>query len=69
MNVAMTILLILTVANPAYGSEVHILAVDLHSSDDNRWSVDVTLKHDDTDWDHYADNWRIVDGKKTYVND
>ncbi len=25
------------------------------------WSVDVTLKHNDTGWKHYADAWRIVD--------
>ena len=24
------------------------------------WSVDVTLRHDDTGWDHYADAWRVV---------
>jgi hypothetical protein len=27
------------------------------------WKVDVTLKHADTGWDHYANEWRIVDGK------
>ena len=29
------------------------------------WYFTVTLKHDDTGWDHYADAWRIVteDGK------
>ena len=24
------------------------------------WSFDVTLRHGDTGWDHYADAWRIV---------
>lgn len=24
------------------------------------WSVDVTLRHADTGWDHYADAWRVV---------
>ena len=30
------------------------------------WVFHVTLKHDDTGWDHYADAWRIVteDGKE-----
>lgn len=27
----------------------------------HRWTFHVTLKHDDTGWDHYADGWRIVD--------
>lgn len=26
----------------------------------NGWSVDVTLRHGDTGWDHYADAWRVV---------
>ncbi len=25
------------------------------------WRADVTLKHDDSGWEHYADAWRLVD--------
>ncbi|SLN56560.1 hypothetical protein PEL8287_03042 [Roseovarius litorisediminis] len=25
------------------------------------WQVSVTLKHDDTGWDHYADGWEVLD--------
>lgn len=25
------------------------------------WRIDVTLRHDDTGWDHYVDGWEIVD--------
>lgn len=25
------------------------------------WRFDVTLRHGDTGWDHYADAWRVVD--------
>ncbi len=28
---------------------------------DAGWQVDVTLKHADSGWDHYANAWRIVD--------
>jgi hypothetical protein len=31
------------------------------------WKVDVTLRHADTGWDHYANEWRIVDGKGTVL--
>lgn len=33
------------------------------------WSVNVTLQHADTGWDHYADGWRIVtaDGQELGV--
>ncbi len=27
------------------------------------WTINVTLKHDDVGWKHYADGWRVVDTK------
>jgi len=29
----------------------------------NSWTFNVTLQHADTGWEHYADEWRIVDAK------
>lgn len=26
------------------------------------WRIDVTLRHPDTGWDHYADGWEVLDG-------
>lgn len=54
-------LLALTMLNTADADDVRIVGADLHSSGGNRWSLNVTLKHGDTGWDHYADNWRVVD--------
>jgi hypothetical protein len=45
----------------SYAGDVRIIEAAFHSSDGEVWTVDVTLKHDDTGWDHYADNWRVVD--------
>ena len=28
------------------------------------WRVAVTLRHDDTGWQHYADAWRVVDERR-----
>ena len=25
------------------------------------WRIEVTLRHDDTGWDHYADGWEVLD--------
>ncbi len=30
------------------------------SGDGNSWSFDVSVKHADTGWDHYADKWEVV---------
>ncbi len=43
-----------------YANEVAIEKAVFRSSGVS-WSVDVTLKHKDTGWKHYADAWRIVD--------
>lgn len=61
--------LMLAALNTSNADEVKILAADFHSSSNNLWSVDVTLKHNDTGWDHYADNWRVVDDKGNVLGD
>lgn len=68
-NVRVTSLLGLIVLNTADAGEVKILAADFENSGGNRWSVNVTLQHADTGWDHYADNWRVVDGEGTTLGE
>jgi len=31
------------------------------------WRIDVTLKHPDSGWDHYADAWEVLDAKGTHI--
>ena len=42
-------------------NDVEIVNVRLTASGDGTWRADVTLLHDDTGWEHYADAWRVVD--------
>ncbi|MFV1984232.1 MAG: hypothetical protein ACC657_11880 [Thiohalomonadales bacterium] len=56
------ILILLTSSNSLYASEVSIEKA-VFRLNGSSWSVDVTLKHKDTGWNHYADAWRIVDAK------
>jgi len=45
-----------------HAGDVEIKKVELRSNTaGNDWSFHVTLKHDDSGWNHYADAWRIVD--------
>ena len=62
-------LLVLAVLNTANADDVKILASEFHSSGGNRWSVNVTLEHGDTGWEHYADNWRVVDAEGNIIGD
>lgn len=59
----------LAVFGTTHADDVKILAADFTRSGENLWSVDVTLKHHDTGWDHYADNWRIVDSEGKVMGD
>jgi len=49
--------------------EVKIIEADFHQTSSNKWSVNVTLEHDDTGWSHYADNWRVVDMEGNVLGD
>lgn len=55
------VLLVSLSATPRAGlaDEVEIVHAGFRMSG-NGWSVDVTLRHADTGWDHYADAWRVV---------
>ena len=50
----------------AIAGDVEIVKVKLTASGSERWRADVTLRHDDTGWEHYADAWRVMteDGKR-----
>lgn len=63
MKGMITICLLLLVESARAG-QVEIVKVKLQQQGGS-WSADVTLRHKDTGWDHYADGWRVVspDGK------
>lgn len=45
----------------ALGGQVKIVDADFSKDGTGKWSISVTLHHDDAGWDHYADQWRVVD--------
>jgi hypothetical protein len=63
------VLLVLTMSNTVRADDVQMVAVDLRSTQENVWQVSVTLKHGDTGWDHYADDWRLVDIEGNVLGD
>jgi len=56
----LTLLLLVSIA---HAGDVKIVSAEFNKNHNNTWNIDVTLKHADTGWEHYADNWRIVDSK------
>lgn len=47
-------------ATPALADPSVIENVSASRSGDT-WRFDVTIRHPDTGWDHYADGWRVLD--------
>lgn len=41
-------------------NDVEVVKTEV-SRQGSSWSVSTTLRHQDSGWDHYADQWRVVD--------
>lgn len=52
--------LFLIVSLSAQANEVEIVKVTAHQNNDQTWTFAVTLKHQDTGWDHYANEWQVI---------
>jgi hypothetical protein len=50
----------LAAACAAAAGEADVLAVEAVPEGAGAWRFSVTLRHDDTGWDHYADKWDVV---------
>ncbi len=53
------LIILLLVAGPAFADPPAIENVDARK-EARGWRFDVTLRHPDTGWDHYADGWRVL---------
>lgn len=58
----MRILLIIIslLSSTAFANEVSIVDAKAEKTAKNTYSFSVTLKHKDSGWDHYADQWQIT---------
>ena len=44
-----------------FANQVKVVAVDVKPQGNQQYQFHVTLLHDDTGWDHYANRWEILD--------
>jgi len=58
----------LLAVNTALAGEADVVGVTVRSDGGGRFSFDVTVRHADAGWDHYANAWQVVsvDGKTVY---
>ena len=50
---------LLLLSSSAIAGQVKIIDVEVTNSQDS-FRFDVTLRHDDSGWDHYADGWEVL---------
>jgi len=50
----------LAISSIAGANEVQVVDVKATQASDKTWSFNVTLKHADEGWDHYANEWQII---------
>lgn len=50
----------LLLAIPAQAGEADVVDVAVRKDGDGSYSFDVTVRHGDTGWKHYADKWEVL---------
>jgi hypothetical protein len=51
---------IVATANPSSAGEADVVAAEATQSPDGSWRFDVSVRHADEGWEHYADAWEVV---------
>ena len=57
MKGLLAVFAVLIAAGPAAAGEADVLNVVVRSAGPGSWRFDVTVRHADEGWDHYADKW------------
>lgn len=50
----------LVFATPAMAGEADVVDAEVNKQGDGQFRFDVTVRHADEGWDHYADRWDVV---------
>jgi hypothetical protein len=53
-------LALVVAAWPAWAGEADVVKAEAAGQGDGTWRFHVTVRHDDTGWDHYADRWDVL---------
>ncbi|BAO44530.1 hypothetical protein [Thiolapillus brandeum] len=63
MSRYMTGLALMLLSSMISAGEVDVIAARAQPGNDGSWRFQVTLKHADEGWEHYADRWEILDAR------
>jgi hypothetical protein len=54
-------ILLTILCSSVYAGEADVVDVEVRKRGSNLYDFSVTVKHQDSGWDHYANRWEIVD--------
>ena len=60
MRTVRAILAAVLLAGSAVAGEADVVGVEVRPASDGTYRFDVTVRHADAGWDHYADAWDVV---------
>lgn len=52
--------MMIAAVEPGLAAEADVTAVEVSRSAAGKWLFDVTVRHGDTGWEHYANRWEVV---------
>ena len=50
----------ISITGPVFAGGADVVGVKVRQQGKGTYRFDVTLRHDDEGWDHYADRWQVV---------
>ncbi|WP_417453433.1 hypothetical protein [Kiloniella sp.] len=65
--VLLPLILLFSFLNPVVAGEADVINVKGYKDGDLGWRFDVTVRHDDTGWDHYANRWEVITEDETIL--
>lgn len=51
----------------AHAGDADVLSVDIQAQGEGRYRITVTVRHEDSGWDHYADRWEVLGPEGTVL--
>lgn len=60
MRIPLVLVLLASANPPALAGDADVLGVDVSCNSDSICEFDVTVKHDDEGWKHYANRWEVL---------
>jgi len=68
MKIVQLVTIALVFSNPfAFAGEADVTHVEISHTGDNTYRFEVTVRHDDEGWNHYADKWDVVAPDETIL--